>query len=582
MSRRDHIDTYYQKSHKYRLKYLQALQGGATHPPTSPPDESITDLLFQINQVTDSAKLYNERKKIKKQLHMYDTTFLVQLSKQLLKLLRENPGMKGVTVIRSLLSSVIVEKQNEGLYHVETPEMKEKIERDRLKATDALNQFLYNVYSNCTLFDTLKFTPSEIVEKKHAVLKIVSGNPLSVKIHDQCDDPDYYTVSYGDHVTRMQAKGGKESLHTFVIPVWDKFRRDGGADVTHKITKLPPITHVANVLKDPTDAKIHQQTLTGFDYTYLENCEKGCKVLGITLPSEFRPGKYGFNLDDNNEYKTECSVLHMPVKLSTTIKDNLNRAGRRLQNGDEFDDETLYIPEPLAKSDDVLKLIYHTIQIEQSINPERLKENMLLVTLRVEDLESTKALGQSGWHVDGHQGAERIQLDGSKVPIDRVYAISNSLPTEVTDMRLNLNPVRIEAADKGLTLDQYNLQDIIQKSVLTREAELNKYGKTTITDAGENNLFYANPYMLHQSRKNSTAKTIKRSFLRLLFTVDERDRVGDTISPIIGPCYPFKIKNITDIQQLPAGVEVTGEGGTERILSTVKRPKPPIIKARLG
>ena len=69
----------------------------------------------------------------------------------------------------------------------------------------------------------------------------------------------------------------------------------------------------------------------------------------------------------------------------------------------------------------------------------------MLVTFRNWSLDSGVSQGMTGWHIDGHQGAERIQMDGSKVPIDRVYAISNGLPTQVTDLRLDLDPVREEA-----------------------------------------------------------------------------------------------------------------------------------------
>lgn len=44
-------------------------------------------------------------------------------------------------------------------------------------------------------------------------------------------------------------------------------------------------------------------------------------------------------------------------------------------------------------------------------------------------------------------------MDGQKVPIDRVYGISNILPTQITDLRLDLDPVRKEAAKQGFTLD---------------------------------------------------------------------------------------------------------------------------------
>ena len=178
-------------------------------------------------------------------------------------------------------------------------------------------------------------------------------------------------------------------------------------------------------------------------------------------------------------------------------------------------------------------------------------------TLRVGELSKLQSLGNTGWHVDGHQGAERLQMDGTKMPIDRVYCMSNVLPTQVTDLRLDLNPVRQKARSKLMTLDQFNLQDIIQKTVEKAEADAQEHGETIITTAGENCLFYANPYVLHQSPVNNSDKIVRRSFVRFLYTVDERDRIGDTVSPVIGPCYPFKIKTITDILQLPSDIQVS-------------------------
>lgn len=154
-------------------------------------------------------------------------------------------------------------------------------------------------------------------------------------------------------------------------------------------------------------------------------------------------------------------------------------------------------------------------------------------------------------------------MDGKKVPIDRVYGIANNLPTHITDLRLNLDPVRQEAAKQGLSLDQFNIQDIIQKTVVKAEQEANARGKSYLTNAGVNNLFYVNPYVLHQAPQNPYMKPINRTFLRLLFSVDERDRIGDTVSPCIGPTFPFKIKTITDIYQLPNSVDVSYKPGSE-------------------
>lgn len=253
----------------------------------------------------------------------------------------------------------------------------------------------------------------------------------------------------------------------------------------------------------------------------------------------------GFNMcDDGHTFQCAESVLHMPIKLSRVVADNLNRMGRTTVDGQPFDPMTLYIPPALEASVDLVRFVHHTMSLEHAIDPERLVNSLLLVSLRVGELAPGERLGMGGWHVDGHQGAERIQPNGSKVPTDRAYFISNALGTLYTPHRLDLDPVRALAARHGLTLDQFNLQDIIQKSMETHTPE--------IREALPNTLYYLNPYMLHQSQANPGPKSVRRSFLRLLYSVDERDRVGDTINPVTGPCFSFKIKTITDIVQLPA------------------------------
>ena len=113
--------------------------------------------------------------------------------------------------------------------------------------------------------------------------------------------------------------------------------------------------------------------------------------------------------------------------------------------------------------------------------------------------------------------------------------------SEVADVRLDLRRVRERALAEGRTLDQYNLQDVIRQ-------QLRRADPRALSAAGDNRLFYSNPYVIHRPAANRTGAPVKRSFLRVLFTVDERDRLGDTVSPIIGPCYPFKVKTVADVR----------------------------------
>ena len=493
--------------------------------------QSLTSYFKLLGSVqTDPALLYLSRKEIKDSLRRYPTQTLDELS----TLVDTMIDIPGYSLIKSLIDSCQVE-----LSHGSTP-----LETD----TTAISKI--NHYLNQTYGDYIYYKDNTLeLQNRSKWLKIISGNPLTVTIKT---DKDCDIVEYGDHVTRMQAlsQHRPERLHQFIVPKWRP-----QTNLFTPITSLKPV-NLDSILQDNLDIPIHRQPLKGFNYNYLETDEMGANPIKLRLPNQH---KRAFNLNADGEFMTTENVLHMPIKLSTAVADNLNRDGRCLANGRAFDDHTLYIPDEIAESQDVLDLIYYNVAIEHQLDPERLRNNMILLTLRVEDLLPGTTLGQSGWHVDGHQGAERLQMNGEKVEIDRTYCISNTLSTQVTDMRLNLEPVKQRAKQDGLTLDQYNLQDIIQKSVISAEQEANRQNKTIITEVGDNVLFYANPYMIHQSRTNTTTSTVKRSFYRLLFTRDERDRIGDTISPIIGPCYPFKIKNVTDIQQLPLDVQVTGK-----------------------
>jgi len=209
----------------------------------------------------------------------------------------------------------------------------------------------------------------------------------------------------------------------------------------------------------------------------------------------------------------------------------------------------------VAKSQDVLELVKQSVALEDKLNPERLKRNFLLLSLRAVVLNSSQTLGQGGWHSDGVQGCERIQMDGLKTSIDRAYTISSRLPTAVTDLRLNLDPHRRLAEKMNLTLDQFNMQDIIQKTVDQAESDARQLGKTIIKYAVPNTLQYLNPTMLHSAQPSITppGEKLQRSFMRILFTEIPRDRLGDTVNPVFGPIYPMKMKQLTDIFEVPWG-----------------------------
>ena len=508
-------------------------------------NQKVEHLHSELKRLSKVKNLYYARKSLKEQIQRYDDVTLKNIAEALLA--EKDANVEGARVLFGIVASVRAQKEQPFLVSEQ-----KSLDSEKQKQ---FKDFVYTNYRPFLRYPELSDEEAQITAMKW--LQLFSGDLTSLTV-----DPNGKWVEYGDHVTRMQAISGRreERKHFFSIP-------DLGASEYFVRLNIPELSAQNPNLLERTLAQVSEedkhilcQNLYGFEYTNLE--KKSCGHRAIFLPDKMNiqpdtQGHRAFNTNEDGSCQIDASVLHMPVKLSETMVKQFNGEGRRLPDGTKFHADEAYIPEKLAKGTDFMTLVKQTLIMEYQLNRERLLNNFLLVTLRVGELTNSKSLGNTGWHVDGHQGAERLQMDGSKMPIDRVYCMCNTLPTQVTDLRLDLDPVRLKACSKLMTLDQFNLQDIIQKTVEKAEADAQEMGQTIITTAGENCLFYANPYVIHQSPVNTTDHPIRRSFVRLLYTVDERDRIGDTVSPITGPCYPFKIKTITDILQLPNDVEVS-------------------------
>lgn len=516
---------------------------------TTNPWKIVKELYSDLKNLSVSSNLYYARKNLKEQVRLYSDTTLQEIAEVLLA--ETDANVDGASVLFGIVGSVRAQREQTSALVPYSPALTNK----KLQ----FENFLYLNYRPFLRYPNLSHHEAEARAQKW--LHLFSGELMSLNM-----DVDGKWVEYGDHVTRMQAISGQreERKHFFSVP-------DLGNAEKFLRLRIPELSVQDPTLLERTLAEISEedkaivcQNLYGFDYANLER--KTCGHHAVVLPDKLqlqnkRLGERGFNTNEDDTWQIDVSVLHMPIKISQAMADQFNAEGRRLPDGAEFRADEVYIPEKLAQGADFMSLVKQTLVTEYQLNPERLRNNFLLVTLRVGELSHSQSLGNTGWHVDGHQGAERLQMDGSKMPIDRVYCMSNTLPTQITDLRLDLDPVRSKARSKLMTLDQFNLQDIIQKTVEKAEKVAQEQERTIITTAGENRLFYANPYIIHQSPVNPAEQPIRRSFVRLLYTVDERDRIGDTVSPITGPCYPFKIKTITDILQLPADVDVCYQPG---------------------
>ena len=445
---------------------------------------------------------------------------LVNLSNNLLNMIDTNPD-EYLVLILGVVCGERIRIQNLRLCDGNNKDDTSILGKEYKNNIDILNKLLFDEYQKYLRFPNVSEEEKNRLYKKW--LNILSGSMNHVKI---VKNPNETIIYYSDHVSRMQMTiyNKKEELQKFVIPQFknDKFIMLNIDDIANNTI----LNHIPNELK---------LDLNPFNYVNLESTKEG-----------YKPTILDLEFEDFNKDQISMSCLHMPIKISKSFADNFNNEGRRDPNGNRYDHNCLYIPIEFAQPD-MIKLLKYSVAMECKINRERLDSNFILLTFRTDNLKNDESLGKTGWHIDGHQGVERIQKDGNKVPIDRVYCVSNTLPTEYSDIRLDLSPIRELAKSEMLTIDQYNIQSIIQHTV--QKAEKDQHN--VIHEAPKNKVFYANPYVIHQSQVNKTSVPIQRHFARVLFSVDERDRIGDTVSPIFGPIYPFKIKQIIDIKQPP-------------------------------
>jgi hypothetical protein len=89
------------------------------------------------------------------------------------------------------------------------------------------------------------------------------------------------------------------------------------------------------------------------------------------------------------------------------------------------------------------------------------------------------------------------------------------------------------------------MQDVIEFEVT--KALASNTGKISVMEP--NQLYFMNPYMVHKAQIN-TGAPIERTFLRILVSTFKRDRLGDTVNPILGPLWRYKVKTITDIHEM--------------------------------
>jgi len=328
---------------------------------------------------------------------------------------------------------------------------------------------------------------------------------------------------YADHVSRIRTYQGDKPLGIMKFTVPD-------LDPSYQELKL-----------DDLDQNFDDSTFSNscatrkpepYDYSRYEVLDPN------NLPTDVYP-----SLDREETSvalgQTYQNVLHMPIKICQRIEANLAREERLCHRGKRITKNNIYLPDEFKPFQ---SLINRAIQCELKYNPNFIDQYNIFLSVSSGTVDSGESQRRYGWHVDGHQGFERLQSNGIKLPTDRQYIISNVLGTEYLDHQFDLTKLRKYCRENYCTMDDVNFQDVV-------EFYVSQISDNEIHTLPDNQLTFLNPYMVHRAQLNP-GDPVHRTFIRILCSVYDRNRLGDTFNPSIGPVYPMKIKTIEDIHEI--------------------------------
>jgi len=337
------------------------------------------------------------------------------------------------------------------------------------------------------------------------------------------------TIQYSDHVSRIHSS-------TDLGPaIFTKPHLSPDPKIIYEIPQVP--------VGFPTNHEVLKAVPEPYSYCKME--DKAFMTSNIPvdvgLPSCFA-GTPNFIFNEHS--KVNQCVLHMPVKLPKTKCHELNHQGRVASDDKPFSETKCYLP---IEFEYLVPFVKYAMENEVLYNPYFFEHYYLFVSVSHSYVNPSEMQRRGGWHVDGHQGYERIQASGSKLFTDRQYTISNVLPTEYVVQTFCFDKLREYLKNECCSMDSVNFQHVLEEHV---NRVISQRGhENCVKAATPNSMTFFNPYVVHKAAVNTSQKPVLRTFLRLLFSVYPRDRLGDSINPLFGPIYPMKIKLITDIHE---------------------------------
>ena len=379
-----------------------------------------------------------------------------------------------------------------------------------------------NIYINNFPFDKVDKCANDII-KKYTILK---GDCTKLKIIDD------NTVGYKDHVSRIYTIKSKNTLpdaiYTFPLlsneyPI-----------IKNILNSEKQIADFANSVATKYNKTILTKVPEPFEYEKMEN--------GACLEHPLALGYPSFLQRFSKNSTNFQNVLHLPIKISKSCEDKFLQEKRITSNGQKILHNKIYLPRQLFELTSYIETL---AQIELRTNPYFMSDSYMFLSISDSYVLPNDTHRRGGWHIDGHQGYERL-IDIGKQNIvkhvtDRQYILCDTLPTEFYPMNFNFQNLR-----KKHVLDSVNIQDQIEKMTAEQELLYPKLISTIKTDQ----INFFTTYMVHRGQTNNTDKPIKRKFIRLICSTYSRDRFGNSINPIFGPLNPLKIKTVTDIYEV--------------------------------
>ena len=99
-------------------------------------------------------------------------------------------------------------------------------------------------------------------------------------------------------------------------------------------------------------------------------------------------------------------------------------------------------------------------------------------------------------------------------------------------------------SENNININNINIQDIIQQ-------QCDLLNKEQIKSVKINTLNLLDTYVIHRSSINTTVDIIDRTFVRIIVSeYDQGNRLGDTINPLLGPLFKYKIKMNFDLMEV--------------------------------